>query len=149
MAKRGVYVVTVVLLVTLLPALGEAQSQFAGQVRMVGMDVGVVLQSYAGLARTITYQPAAGLFPGGRTNTETLILNEPGSLHHPRYNQVDLNLKKNFRFGPKTFSGQVDFFNLMNGNAIFARQDVVGNSLGNVTTILQGRLVRLAFQMKF
>jgi hypothetical protein len=35
------------------------------------------------------------------------------------------------------------------GNAIFARQDAVGNSLGDVTTILQGRLIRLAFQMKF
>jgi hypothetical protein len=127
------------------------QFKLAGSyaVPVAGMDVGVVFQSYAGLARTITYQPAAGLFPGGRTNTETIILSEPGSLHYPRYNQVDLNLKKNFRFGPKTFSGQIDFFNLLNGNAIFARQDVVGNSLGNVTTILQGRLIRLAFQMKF
>jgi hypothetical protein len=34
-------------------------------------------------------------------------------------------------------------------NTIFARQNAVGNSLGDVTTILQGRLVRLAFQMKF
>ena len=76
-------------------------------------------------------------------------INEPGSLYYPRYNQVDLNLKKNFRYGSKTYSGQIDFFNLLNGNAIFARQDAVGNSLGDVTTILQGRLIRLAFQMKF
>jgi len=113
------------------------------------LDVGVVLQSYAGLARTIIYQPGAGLFPSGRTNTESIILNKPGSLYYPRYNQLDLNFKKNFRFGPKTFSGQIDFFNLLNGNAIFARQDTVGNSLGDVTTILQGRLTRIAFQMKF
>ena len=75
--------------------------KFAGSypVPIVGMDVAVVLQSYAGLARTITYQPAAGLFPGGRTNTETIILNEPGSLYYPRYNQLDLNFKKNFRRG--------------------------------------------------
>jgi hypothetical protein len=116
----------------------------------VGLDIGVILQSYAGLARVITYQPAAGVFPGGlRTNTETIILNEPGSLYYPRYNQLDLNFKKNFRLGPKTFSGQIDFFNVLNGNAIFARQDTVGNALGDVTTILQGRLTRLAFQMKF
>jgi hypothetical protein len=115
----------------------------------VGLDVGVILQSYAGLARAITYQPAAGLFPGGRTNTETIILNEPGSLYYPRYNQLDLNFKKNFRFGTKSFSGQIDFFNVLNGNAIFARQDTVGNALGDVTTILQGRLTRVAFQMKF
>lgn len=127
------------------------QFKMAGNypIPVVGVDVGVVLQSYAGTARTITYQPAAGVFPGGRTNTETVILNEPGSLHFPRYNQVDLNLKKNFRMENKTFSGQIDFFNLMNANAIFARQDAVGNSLGDVTTILQGRLIRLAFQMRF
>ena len=114
------------------------------------MDIGLVLQSYAGLERTITYQPAVGLFPApGRTNTETILLNKPGSLYYPRYNQVDLNFKKNFRAGRKSFSGQIDFFNLLNGNAIFARQDTVGNSLGDVGTILQGRLIRLAFQMKF
>jgi hypothetical protein len=38
---------------------------------------------------------------------------------------------------------------VLNGNAIFARQDTVGSALGDVTTILQGRLTRLAFQMKF
>lgn len=127
------------------------QFKLAGSypVPLVGMDIGVVLQSYAGLARVISYQPAANLFPSGRTNTETIILNEPGSLYYPRYNQLDFNFKKNFRHGPKTFSAQIDFFNALNGNAIFARQDTVGNSLGDVTTILQGRLTRLAFQMKF
>ena len=114
-----------------------------------GIDVGAVWQSYAGTARTITWQPAASLFPGGRTNTETIILNEPGSLYYPRYNQLDVNFKKNFRAGRKTISGQVDLFNALNGNAIFARQNRVGNSLGEVPTILQGRLMRLAFQMKF
>ena len=54
-----------------------------------------------------------------------------------------------FRAGHKTFSGQVDLFNALNNNAIFARTSSVGASLGNVTTILQGRLMRLAFQMKF
>jgi hypothetical protein len=115
-----------------------------------GFDIGAVLQSYSGTARTILWQPAAGLFPApGRTNTETIILNQPGSLYYPRYNQLDLNFKKDFRAGRKTFSGQVDLFNALNGNAIFARQNSVGNSIGDVTTILQGRLIRLAFQMKF
>lgn len=132
-----------------IPFVHEFKLAGSYPVPYVDLDVSVVVQSYAGLARTITYQPPTNVFPGGRTNTETIILNEPGSLHYPRYNQVDLNFKKNFRAGSKTFSGQVDFFNVLNGNAIFARQDTVGNSLGDVTTILQGRLVRLAFQMKF
>ena len=45
------------------------------------IEVGAVLQSYAGSARSITYNVPAGLFPGGRTNAETLILNAPGTLY--------------------------------------------------------------------
>jgi hypothetical protein len=59
-------------------------------------------------------------------------------LYHPRYNQLDLNFKTSFRAGRKTFSGQVDLFNALNGNTIFARQKTVGNSLGEVAMIPQG-----------
>jgi hypothetical protein len=114
-----------------------------------GVDVGAVLQSYAGSERTITWEPAAALFPGGRTRTETVTLNEPGSLYYPRYNQLDFNVKKTFRAGRKIFSGQVDWFNILNGNAVFSRVSTVGNSLGQIQTILQGRMVRVAFQMKW
>jgi hypothetical protein len=114
-----------------------------------GIDLGAVLQSYAGSERVITWAPAAGVFPGGRTRSETVAVNEPGSLYYPRYNQVDFNVKKTFRAGRKTFSGQVDWFNLLNGNAIFTRASGVGASLGQIQTILQGRLTRLAFQMKW
>jgi hypothetical protein len=114
-----------------------------------GIDFGAVLQSYPGNARVITWTPATSLFPGGRTNSETVVLNKPGSLFYPRYNQLDLNFKKNFRAGRKTFSGQMDLFNALNGNAIFSRNSSIGSSLGQVTSILQGRIVRLAFQMKF
>ncbi len=114
-----------------------------------GVDVGAVLQSYAGSERTITWEPAAALFPGGRTRTETVTLNEPGSLYYPRYNQLDFNVKKTFRAGRKIYSGQIDWFNLLNGNAVFSRNSAVGNSLGQIQTILQGRMVRVAFQMKW
>jgi hypothetical protein len=77
------------------------------------------------------------------------MLNAPGTLYYPRYNQLDLNLKKSFRAGRKTFTTQADFFNALNGNAIFARNNSIGATLGQVTTILQGRMMRLAFQMKF
>jgi hypothetical protein len=112
-------------------------------------EVGAVLQSYAGSQRVITYAVPSGSFPGGQTNGETIILTKPGQLVYPRYNQLDLNFKKNFRAGRKTFSGQVDLFNALNGNAIFTRNSVIGTSLGQVQTILQGRIIRLAFQMRF
>ena len=64
-----------------------------------GVDFAAVLQAYPGLPRTITWQPAASLFPGGRTNAETIILNEPGSLYLPRCTQLDINFRKIFRRG--------------------------------------------------
>jgi hypothetical protein len=68
----------------------------------LGVEIGAVLQSYPGTSRTITWSPPASLFPGGRTNAETVVLNPPGSLYYPRYNQLDMNFKKNFRAGRKT-----------------------------------------------
>ena len=115
-----------------------------------GVEVGAVLQSYAGSPRVITWQPAQNLFPNNvRNKQETVALNTPGSLFYPRYNQLDLNFKKNFRTGRKTYSGQVDLFNALNGNAVFTRNNAIGASLGQVQSILQGRIVRLAFQMRF
>jgi hypothetical protein len=114
-----------------------------------GIDVGAVLQSYAGSERIVTWEPAAALFPAGRTRTETVTLTTPGSLFYPRYNQLDFNVKKTFRQGRKTYSGQIDWFNILNGNAVFSRNSTVGNSLGQIQTILQGRMVRVAFQMKW
>jgi hypothetical protein len=116
-----------------------------------GIDLAAVVQSYAGGERVITWEPPATAFAtvGGRTRTETVVVTEPGSLYYPRYNQVDFNVKKTFRAGRKTFSGQIDWFNLLNGNAVFSRNSQVGGSLGQIQTILQGRLTRLAFQMKW
>ena len=114
------------------------------------VSFGLTLQSYPGLPRVITWQPAAALFPGGsRTNSETIVLSKPGTLFQPRYNQTDINFKKNFRSGRKTFSVQVDFFNVLNAGSILSTIDAVGSSLGKVTSILQGRLPRLAFQMQW
>jgi hypothetical protein len=116
------------------------------------LDVGFgfVVQSYPGAERVITWQPAQTLFPGAsRTNTETLVLNEPGSLFQPRWNQLDVNFKKNFRDGRKVYTLELEYFNILNSNAIFTTNDAVGNSLGQVTRILLGRFPRLAFQMKW
>ena len=67
--------------------------------------------------------PAASLFPGGRTNSETIRADRRrAQLYQPRYNQLDINFKKNFRSGSKRFSLQLDLFNVLNDNAIFGDQ---------------------------
>jgi hypothetical protein len=113
------------------------------------VGVGVVWLGYPGRERVITYTVPGGLFPGGRTNTEVMILNKPGSLYYPRYSQLDLNVKKSWRVGHKVLTGQVDLFNALNANTIWAQTNAVGASLGVVTQTLQGLTPRLGFTLKF
>ena len=116
----------------------------------LGVDIGAVLQSFGGLERVITWQPAAYLYPNGqRTQSQTLILNEPGSLFGERWDQLDVNFKKNIRYGNKVHTFQLDIFNVFNNNSIRTMNDTVGTSLGQVTAIMPGRFPRLGYQFKW
>lgn len=124
--------------------------KIAGSVPLYfGVSFGANLQSYPGSARMITWTPGTSVFPGGRTNSETIILTKPGSLYQPRYNQLDITIKKNFRHGRKTFALQADIFNVTNSSSILTTTNSIGSSLGQVNSILYGRLPRLVFQTKF
>jgi hypothetical protein len=116
-----------------------------------GVDFGAVVQSYAGLERVVTWQPAANLFPNGqRTQAQTVILTAPGSLFGERWLQVDMNIRKNIRYGNgKIHTLQLDIFYVFNNNSIRTMTDTVGTSLGQVTAILPGRFPRLAYQFKW
>ena len=116
----------------------------------LGFDFGAVLQSYAGNERVISWTPDAALFPGAaRTKSESVVLNEPGSLFMDRWNQLDINVRKNFRYNNHVLTFQVDVFNVMNSNAIRNINNTVGASLGQVTNIMVGRFPRLALNYKF
>lgn len=60
-----------------------------------------------------------------------------------------MNLRKNFRHGTKTFSAQFDLFNVLNGASILSTNNSVGASLGQVTSVLKGRMPRIALQVRF
>jgi hypothetical protein len=116
----------------------------------LGVSFGAIFQNYPGTSRIVTWQPPASVFPGGaRTNTETIVLTEPGSAYQPRYNQVDINFKKTFRHNNQVYMVQFDLFNVTNSASILTTTDVVGTSLGGVESILKGRMPRLAFQWRF
>jgi hypothetical protein len=115
----------------------------------LGVDVGAVMQSFGGLERVIQWTPDAVLFPSGRTQSQTIILTEPGQLYGERWDQLDVNFKKNFRYGNKVHTFQVDVFNVFNNNSIRTMNDTVGNTLGQVTAIMPGRFPRIAYQFKW
>lgn len=133
-----------------IPFIHEFKLAGNYQLPRIGVDFGAVLQSYAGLERVITWQPAAALYPGGqRTQAQTIVLNEPGSLYTERWDQLDINFKKNIRYGNKVHTFQLDLFNVFNNNSIRTLTDSVGTSLGQVTAIMPGRFPRLAYQFKW
>jgi hypothetical protein len=114
-----------------------------------GLDFGAVLQSYGGLERVIQWTPAPAVFPNGRTQAQTIVINEPGSLFTERWDQLDINFKKNIRYGNRVHTFQLDLFNVFNNNSIRTMTDTVGTSLGQVTAIMPGRFPRLAYQFKW
>jgi hypothetical protein len=114
-----------------------------------GVEAGVALQTLSGSPKAITYAVPASVFPGGRIEAQTILLSRPGTLFQPRMNQLDIDLKKIFRFGRRTFSGQVDVFNALNANSILTTNQAWGPTYDQVQSFLTGRMMRLAFQMKF
>ena len=114
-----------------------------------GMGVAGALQSIGGNRRNITWAPPASLFPGTRTNVETVVLNAPHSALLPRYNQLDVNVKKEFRWGRTEVTGQLDVYNALNASTILTTNDSIGGSLGRVQTVLLGRTPRLSLSFKW
>jgi hypothetical protein len=98
-------------------------------------------------------------FPGDPPILVQLV--SPGTRFEPRWNQLDLSLRRTFRF-PRGVSvqGQVDLFNALNANPVLSEGTALSttvspflssdpNAGGTPTSILQPRIVRLAAQFRF
>ena len=125
--------------------------KFAGSYPIVwGVQVGAILQSYAGLPLAVNWTPAASVFPGGqRTQSVTINLMPPGSQYLDRWTQLDLSVRKTFPVGRYRVDGALDMFNATNSNVVLAQNQAFGSTLGQPQAVLQGRLLRLSSQIKF
>ncbi|HUR33826.1 MAG TPA: carboxypeptidase regulatory-like domain-containing protein [Vicinamibacterales bacterium] len=114
-----------------------------------GVRAAATLQSYAGNPLAVNWTPAAGLFPGGRTQSVTVPLIAPGTKYMDRWNQVDMSVGKTFTIGSLKFDGTLDAFNVLNSGVVLNQNQAFGSSLDVPTEILQPRLLRLSAQFKF
>jgi hypothetical protein len=108
-----------------------------------------------------TVSPASapyGLNGGSVQNVSGVSLIAPGTKYQDRWNQLDMSVKKTFRFNRKQIQPQLALFNALNGNVVLAENEQYGTALPNVTTadgrgqprnILQGRMLRLAVLFDF
>ncbi|MGE3778891.1 MAG: carboxypeptidase regulatory-like domain-containing protein [Pirellulaceae bacterium] len=114
-----------------------------------GIQASMSLQSYAGQPLQVSWVVPANLFPAGRTKSETVPLVAPGEKYLPRWTQMDIGVKRTFVFGNRQIIPQAEIFNLLNSSVVLSENQTFGASLGQPTSTLLGRLLRLAVQVKF
>ena len=111
------------------------------------------------ISRTTTYPadckgpctPGALVIPNMTAANLNVPLVAPGTEFADRVNQLDLSVAKWFQVGGTRVQGQLDVFNALN------RSDVIAVRLLNFGTpgykqpssVLQGRIIRIATQMKW
>lgn len=131
-----------------LPFLSDFK--FSGnQPLPLGLQVGASLASYAGNPLAVNWNVPANLFPGGRTQTVTVNLVEPGTKYLKRWSQLDLAFRRVFRVRQMRIDGALDMYNALNGNVVLSENQNFGATLGQPLAVLQGRLLRLSAQIKF
>ena len=73
----------------------------------------------------------------------------PGTKYLDRWNQLDLSVRRVFRFGKVRLDGALEIFNSLNSNVVLSENQNFGSALGQPMAILQGRLLRVSSQIKF
>jgi hypothetical protein len=108
-----------------------------------------VFKSQPGAELSIGYQVTRTLLPRLTQASVTVRLNEPGSEFNERLNQLDLTVARNFRAGKLVFRPEVAMFNALNASPVLSQTTVFGPNLGQVTSILNARLLRVGMLVKF
>ena len=99
--------------------------------------------------RSITYQVTRTLIPTLSQTSVNVRLNEPGSEYNDRVSQLDLSVSRSFRGRGVDVRPELAFFNMLNANPVLTQINVFGPSLGDVTSVLKPRVLRLGLSMKF
>jgi len=100
---------------------------------------------------TVSVSRAAALaqgFPLTRA-TQTVVLSERGDERFDTVSMVDIRLSRAFRFGSRSFTPQVDFFNIGNADTVVAQNVQVGSSYLYPSEILSPRIIRVGFSLNF
>lgn len=125
--------------------------KFAGTLPLkYGLEFSGTIVSFAGIETQTLWDVPASVFPNRQRTVQTRVaLTAPGTKYLPRWNQVDISFKKNFKMGGYTFTPQADVYNALNSSVITLQSALFGPKLDEPQTILQGRLLRLVGQVKW
>ena len=111
-------------------------------------QAGVSLLSYPGLPLTVNWAVPLALLPN-RSAPVTVPIIAPGTSYLPRWNQLDVHFTREVRVGRYAIRPTIEVFNLLNTSVILAQNQAFGATLGQPTSTLQGRLMKLSAMLKF
>jgi Carboxypeptidase regulatory-like domain len=95
--------------------------------------------------------PGALVIPNMTAAQLAVPLVPPGTEYAERVNQLDLSLGKWFQVGRTRLQGQIDFFNALNRSDVLSVRSMNYDtpSYKQPSSILQGRIIRIATQLKW
>jgi hypothetical protein len=74
---------------------------------------------------------------------------ERGDERLPNVTMFDIRLSRPFRFGSRTFTPQLDLFNIGNADTIVSQNAAVGSTYLRPQEILSPRIIRVGFSFNF
>ena len=81
--------------------------------------------------------------------SQTVVLSERGKERFGAVRMFDVRLSKTFRFGPRSISPQVDFFNITNIDQTVSQTNAVGSSYLFPSEIIAPRIIRVGLAINF
>ena len=81
--------------------------------------------------------------------SQTILLSERGDERFGNVTMFDLRVSRAFRFGSRSITPQIDFFNIGNANTAVAHVVAVGPSYLQPSEILAPRIIRVGFSLDF
>jgi len=82
-------------------------------------------------------------------SSQTVVVKPRGDVRLPNVAQLDMSVRKNFRFAGKTVTPRADFYNLSNESAITAWITQLGPTYHRASTIQHGRVMKLGVNVDF
>ncbi len=118
-----------------------------------GFRVSGTFQSTPNAALTQIYVVTRAQAPGLTQASVNVPLNEPGTLYNDRVNQLNFTLARVFKtpMGSKNVSWrpEVSLYNALNANPVLSQVTTFGPALGNASSILNPRVLRLGLTVQF
>ena len=113
--------------------------------------ISFVVRSLPGRERHILWSMPRSAFDavGGRTQSDRVRLNPPGSIYNERVNVLDLSFGKLIDVGGVRMRLGADIYNILNPDTILRRRDSYGPSLDDVDEVILGRFWKFLTQLNF